>query len=137
VPQTIRIARPVLKKMLAESRRNPAHESCGLLAGKNNSITAIFQARNDASAPATSYEIAPRELFSLFREIRAQNLELLGIYHSHPGTENVPSPTDIARAYYPDAAYFIISPAPNTSKPVRAFQIKNGIVSELQIEEVL
>jgi proteasome lid subunit RPN8/RPN11 len=42
-------------------------------------------------------------------EIRAARLELLGIYHSHPEGENKPSPTDIARAFYPDAAYFIIS----------------------------
>jgi proteasome lid subunit RPN8/RPN11 len=137
VPQTIRIPRPILEKMLAESRRNPTHESCGLLAGKNNSITTIFPARNAASAPTTAYEIAPRELFTLFREIRAQNLELLGIYHSHPTTENIPSPTDIARAFYPDAAYFIISPAPNTPNPIRAFRIQNKIVTELSIEEIL
>jgi proteasome lid subunit RPN8/RPN11 len=134
VPQTIRVARQILAKMLEESLRNPAHESCGLLAGRYAVITAILPATNALASP-TAYEIAPRQLFSLFREIRAQNLELLGLYHSHPTTENIPSPTDISRAYYPDAAYFIISPAPNTPKPIRAFRIQNKIVTELSIEE--
>ncbi len=62
----------------------------------------------------------------MFREIRAQNLELLGIYHSHPQTENIPSPTDIARAYYPDAIHFIISPKRDAPKPIRAFRIRDG-----------
>ncbi len=136
VSDTIRIARPILTKMLEESRRNPTHESCGLLAGKDAAITAIFPAHNSLASP-TAYEIATRELFSIFREIRAQGLELLAIYHSHPTTGNFPSPTDVARAYYPDAAYFIVSPAPNAPNPIRAFRIQNKIVTEVSIEEFL
>ena len=44
------------------------------------------------------------------REIRAAKLELLGIYHSHPNGKNEPSARDIELAYYPDTAYFILSP---------------------------
>jgi proteasome lid subunit RPN8/RPN11 len=117
--------------MLEESRQNPAHES-----GIDAAITAIFPAHNSLASP-TAYEIAPRELFSIFREIRAQGLELLAIYHSHLTTGNFPSPTDIARAYYPEAAYFIISPARNAPKSVRAFRIRDGKARELVIEEIL
>jgi proteasome lid subunit RPN8/RPN11 len=67
------------------------------------------------------------------REIRGAGLQLLGIYHSHPHGANEPSRTDIARAYYPDAAYFIISPQSDAETPVRAFSIRDGIASELQI----
>ncbi len=49
------------------------------------------------------------------REIRAAGLELLGIYHSHPTGENKPSARDIERAYYPEAAYFIVSRAERVS----------------------
>ncbi len=75
-------------------------------------ITRIFAATNAASDPATNYEIAPQELFRLMREIRAAKLELLGIYHSHPNGKNEPSARDIELAYYPDTAYFILSPLP-------------------------
>jgi proteasome lid subunit RPN8/RPN11 len=60
-------------------------------------------------------------------------LQLLGSYHSPPHGANEPSRTDVERAYYPDAAYFIISPHADAVKPVRAFAIRDGVVSELQV----
>jgi proteasome lid subunit RPN8/RPN11 len=63
-------------------------------------------------------------------------LEHLGIYHSHPTGENVPSPRDIERALYPDAAYLIVSSQPRAARPVRAFTIREGNVNELVIERV-
>jgi len=107
-----------------------------LLAGRDAVITRAFPATNAASNPATSYEIAPEELFRLMREIRGARLELLGIYHSHPNGENAPSPRDIERAYYPDAAYFIVSPLPDAARPVRAFSIRGGRATELEIRIV-
>jgi proteasome lid subunit RPN8/RPN11 len=133
---TVKIARTVLHSMLAESRRDASLECCGLLAGRDAAITATFPARNVHPTPATAYEIAPKELFKLFREIRAQGLDILGIYHSHPTGDNSPSPTDIERAYYPDAAYFIISPRLTAQKHVRAFHIRNARAEELEIEVI-
>jgi len=69
------------------------------------------------------------------REIRSAGLQLLGIYHSHPHGANEPSRTDVERAYYPDAAYFIISPHAHAEQPVRAFAIRDGVVSELQVSQ--
>jgi proteasome lid subunit RPN8/RPN11 len=130
-----RVTSNVLRKLLAGARRDPAHESCGLLAGRGVEITNIFAAQNSL-ASSTAYEIAPQELFSIFRKIRAENLELLGIYHSHPQTENIPSPKDIAQAYYPDAIYFIISPRLDAPTPIRAFRIRDGNYTELLIEGI-
>ena len=128
-----RIARSALQQMLELARADAVHECCGLLAGRDSIISTIFPARN-ALASATAYEIAPQELFALFREIRTQELEFLGIYHSHPQSENIPSATDIARAYYPDAIHFIISPKPYAPKPIRAFRVRDGHVTGFSIE---
>ena len=68
------------------------------------------------------------------REIRAAGLELLGVYHSHPVGDNFPSARDIERAFYADAAYFILSPRPDAPKSVRAFSIHDGKVAELEIQ---
>ena len=68
------------------------------------------------------------------RDIRAAGLELLGIYHSHPNSDNLPSLRDIERAYYPDAAYFIISPRADAPQPIRAYSIREGRWAELEIE---
>jgi len=122
--------------MLDHARRTPNDECCGLLAGRDGVIAFTFPSSNVSPCPATSYEIAPSEIFHRIREMRSASLELLGIYHSHPNGKNEPSPTDVARAYYPDAAYFILSPLPGAERPVRAFFIRGGRVEELEIQVV-
>jgi proteasome lid subunit RPN8/RPN11 len=127
---------PNLDAMLAHARREPRVECCGLLAGRNGTVTRIFAATNAAENPATSYEIAPKEIFECMREMRAEGIEMLGIYHSHPNGKNEPSPRDIDQAYYSEAAYFIISPLDGAEKPVRAFSIRGGRVTELEIQVI-
>ena len=128
----IHLRKEILARLLEEARRVPDEECCGLLAGRNGVVTEIYPAAN-ALASATAYNIAPKDLFRIMREIRAAGLELMGIYHSHPSGENKPSARDIGRAYYPDAAYFILSPLPSAPKTVRAFSIREGRVAELEI----
>lgn len=132
---SIRIRKSLIDELLSEARRDLRIECCGLLAGQEGIISQMFPARN-ALASATAYEIAPDELFALFRRMREMNLEHLGIYHSHPVTDNAPSPSDIAQAYYPDAAYFILTPLPEAGRPVRAFRIADGRAQELAVEPV-
>ncbi len=131
----IRVRAEVLDQLLAEAGRSPGVECCGLLGGREGVISAVFPAQNVLSSPS-AFEIAPGELFRMFREMRAAGLEHLGIYHSHPAGDNAPSARDVARAYYPETAYFILSPHRGEEKSVRAFSIRNGAVSELTIEAI-
>jgi proteasome lid subunit RPN8/RPN11 len=130
----IKILRDVATQLLEYARAELKQECCGLLAGSDGVITRAFPATNIAANPATAYEIAAGELFRLMREIRAAGLEMLGIYHSHPNGENAPSPRDIERAYYSEEAYFILSPLANAPQPVRAFSIREGRATELEIQ---
>ena len=130
--ESVKVRHEILEKMLEHARREPRIECCGLLAGRDSVITAIFPATNSISS-ATAYEIAPRELFELFRTLRGKELTHLGQYHSHLSTENAPSPTDIEQAGYPDHPYFIVSARPEAPKPIRAFAIRDGVVQELEI----
>jgi proteasome lid subunit RPN8/RPN11 len=68
--------------------------------------------------------------------MRSEGLQHLGIYHSHPKGENTPSLTDLQLAFYPDAAYVIVSPNAHSTKPVRAFRIIEAGVQELSLEIV-
>jgi proteasome lid subunit RPN8/RPN11 len=131
----IQVQAGVLERIQAEAGRNPKEECCGLLGGREGTITEVFPARN-ILASATAYEISPAELFALFRAMRNAQVQHLGIYHSHVATDNSPSPRDIERAYYSQAAYFIISPRASGPKPIRAFSIQEGIVKELTIASV-
>ena len=136
MPSAIRVRREIIEALLLHARAQPALESCGLLAGRDSIITNFYPAQNASPTPPTNYEIAPEDLFRILREIRDSHLQLRGIYHSHPTTENAPSPTDIARAYYPDSAYIIVDPRAGAGIPIRAFQIREGLVSELSIESI-
>jgi proteasome lid subunit RPN8/RPN11 len=130
--ECVKMRQEILEEMIAHARREPHIECCGLLAGRDGVITEIFPATNSLSSP-TAYEIAPRELFEMFRTLRERELTHLGQYHSHLSTENAPSPTDIEQAGYPDQAYFIVSVRPGAPNPVRAFSIRDGAVGELEI----
>jgi len=128
----VRVREVILKERLVQARRKPEIECCGLLAGRDGVITEIYPGTN-ALASATAYEIAIPELLDMFRTLRAEGLTHMGQYHSHPSTDNVPSPTDIEQAGYPDHAYFIISLRADAPNPVRAFSIRDGTFSELVI----
>jgi|ERR1700735_3867617 len=130
---TVYIPREIEQRLIELARRQPKEECCGLLAGREALITQALPATNAASDPAKAYEIAPNELFSLMKEMRAGGLELLGIYHSHPNGKNEPSPRDIESAYYPEAVHFILSPLSEAPRPLRAFSIRDGRVEELAI----
>lgn len=131
----VRIERSVFDRLLAEARANPNMECCGLLAGRDTVISVILPAKN-ALQSANAYEIAPEELFAFFRRMRSEELEHLGIYHSHPTGENAPSPLDLKRAFYPAAAYLIVCPHLSVSRPVRAFRIIEGRARELSLKIV-
>lgn len=117
--------------LLAEARCALPNECCGLLGGGAGEVARIFPATNELASP-TAFEIPPRELFEILRRLRADHLELVGIYHSHPTGENAPSARDRERAYYPEAAYVIVSPA-QVAQPVRAFTIEGESVRELEV----
>ncbi len=134
MPSSIRIPTEILAALLIHARTKSPNESCGLLAGRNSTITNFYPTENASPTPTTNYEIPPQDLFRTMREIRNANLDLLAIYHSHPATDNAPSPTDIARAYYPETPYIIVSPRAQAPNPIRAFQIRDNTVTELAIE---
>jgi len=130
----IQIRRDLFEQLLEHAEREPLGECCGLLAGERGVITLAIPAKNVASDPAKNYEIEPSEIVRMMREFRTRGLDFLGIYHSHPTGENRPSARDIELAYYSEAVYVILSPRADALRPVRAFSIRDGSVTELEWE---
>ena len=106
-------------------------ECCGLLAGRGRRVETILPVSNAAEERETRYEMAPAEMWAARRRAAEAGLETVGFYHSHPRTAPVPSSHDVERAYYPDAVYLIVGPAPEF--PVRAFRIAGGRVEEIEV----
>jgi [CysO sulfur-carrier protein]-S-L-cysteine hydrolase len=110
------------------------NEACGLLAGRGERIHRVFPARNKEQSPVR-YEIEPADLIRIFHEIEDDDLELVGIFHSHVYTQAYPSQTDIRLAYYPDALYVLVSLLNERQPLLRAFTIVDGQVNEVEVVE--
>ena len=133
--RAVRSRRKVYGQLLKHARYQPHRECCGILAGQDGIITQAFPAKNVAADPVRNYEIASTEITSLMEELRKRRLEFLGIYHSHPHwlDTNEPSPKDIALAHA-EAIYFIVTPRPYATTPIRAFSIRDRHAMELEIQ---
>lgn len=120
---SISIPATVVGEMLAHAREEAPRECCGLLVGKGDSIARSVRARN-LDANATRYLIDPEDHFAAIRSARAEGLEVIGAYHSHPSSAAVPSATDVGEAKSgSDFLYVIVSPA---GDDVRVYRIEQG-----------
>ena len=123
------IKNPIVEEIIAHALQEDPRECCGILAGKGNLITHIFKLKNVEADPE-KYWMDPKEQIQTFEEIERLNLELLGIYHSHPHSPPYPSPLDIMRAFYPTVAFFIISLLDREKPELRSFEIVKRKVKE-------
>jgi proteasome lid subunit RPN8/RPN11 len=119
-------------ELVSHAKAEAPNECCGILAGVEGRITKLYRARNTENSPLR-YNLDPRELFRIVKEIEAKGWEFLGIYHSHTHTEACPSATDIELALWPEALYFIVSLENPEEATIRAFRIAAGQVEEVAV----
>ena len=125
----------ILEGMINDARRRLPEEACGFLVGTADRADRLVPAPNRLRSP-TAFSVEAQFLFDFFRELRRSGEDLVGIYHSHPRSGAAPSERDVARAYYPDCAYVIVSlrdPAPE----VRAYRIADGRVTEIEVHAIV
>jgi proteasome lid subunit RPN8/RPN11 len=126
----VEIPADVIRDMLAHAREEAPRECCGLLVGKGQSLVRSVRARN-LDTKATRYLIDPEDHFGAIRAARAEGLEVVGAYHSHPSSTPVPSATDIAEANSgSDFLYVIVS---LVNEDVRAYRIDTGVCKPLTL----
>lgn len=128
----IKISTIIIDGIIRQAQHELPNETCGLLAGKVNlAMKQIAMTNMDHSPEHFSFD--PAEQFQALRTARAEGLELIANYHSHPETPARPSKEDIKLAYDPNIFYIIVSLA-SIQPVIKAFQIKNGIATEEIIE---
>ena len=78
--------------------RSGKNESCAMLLGINNkqewNVKEVFLTHNVDGNPEVEFTISPEELLSGYKQAEQKNLELSGIFHSHPQSMPTPSNTD-------------------------------------------
>ncbi len=117
--------------MIAHVESHAPLEACGLLAGKNSRVASVLKVTNQAQSPVR-YVMDPIEQLHAFEWIESNELDLLGIFHSHPTGPETVSPTDIAEAAY-DVVYIILSRADRGWR-ARGFWIEDGKYREVSMQ---
>ena len=88
-------------------------EACGLIAGKNGKAQLIIPIANVAAISEHHFEMEPKSMVRAIFDIETQGLTLIGIYHSHPKSDPIPSQIDIQQSRYPDVYHLIVGLAGN------------------------
>ena len=129
--QSLTLTKEQLQKMIAHVDSLSPLEACGLLAGQDSKVEAVLAVTNQAQSP-TRYVMDPIEQLNAFEWIDSQNMELLGIFHSHPTGPETVSPTDIAQAAY--AVVYVILARVENLWSARGFWIEDGAFREVALQ---
>lgn len=123
------LPRSMVDEMITHAREDDPNECCGVIAGQGGAAKQLYRAVNAEASPYR-YNVDPKDLLRIYRDIEGHDWDVLVIYHSHTHTEAFPSRTDVSLAAWPDAYYVIVS-LENKSEPVvRAFRITDGKITE-------
>jgi proteasome lid subunit RPN8/RPN11 len=117
-------------QLIAYIREMMPEEACGLIAGQDDRAVRLYPVENRLHSPS-AYEMEPLAQIQAMLAIEAAGWDMLGIFHSHPHSPALPSPTDLAQAYYPDCQYVIVSLQDPDRPASRAFYLREGRAEEV------
>ena len=84
-------------ELVAHAIKQQPSESCAMLLGKKVgdtwNVKEVFLTQNIDNSQ-TSFTISPEELLKGYQLAEKMNLELVGVFHSHPNSDATPSDTD-------------------------------------------
>jgi proteasome lid subunit RPN8/RPN11 len=119
----LRIPRQLLEEMIAHARGESPHECCGMVACQDDVAVAVHRVQNVAVNRKTAYFMDAKEQLTTMQAIEDAGLEVGAIYHSHPRSEPVPSPTDVNLAKQWPGMQWIIVGLTGDEPEVRTWQI--------------
>ncbi len=122
-PPSLTISYAQWEQMRTHVEAHAPLEACGLLGGRQGVGEVVIPVSNAERSPVR-FRMEPLEQLQAFEQVESAGLEVLAIFHSHPHGPAVPSPTDIAEAYY-QAVQIIWSPGEGEWL-AHAFWIESG-----------
>jgi len=118
------------------SEKAGSSESCAMLLGTHNdqqwNVKEVFLTRNAHNESETSFIISPEELLQGHQLAEKKQLELVGIFHSHPNTSASPSNMDKKYMKVNGDVPWIIFSGINTD--LRAFILEENMDGEKEIK---
>ena len=127
---TLRLTTQHMQAIKRHGEETYPRECCGFLLGKSGAegatigdIIAAGNTREDADQ-RNRYLIDPAEFMRTEKAARARGLDIVGVYHSHPDVEAIPSDFDREHAW-PWYTYLIISVRKGAAAEARAWILKD------------
>ena len=95
--ESIVLAQKEKDKLVTHAISEQPSESCAMLFGKkvgdNWNVKEVFLTQNIDDSQ-TNFTISPEELLKGYQIAEKNQLEVVGIFHSHPNSDAIPSSTD-------------------------------------------
>jgi proteasome lid subunit RPN8/RPN11 len=123
----LRLAAEAEAAMRQHARFCAPAEACGLFAVDDDAVTMVYCLTNSA-ASTVAYTIDPAESFHVWRHAERNGWSIGGVFHSHPGSQAVPSRADLEGL---DPAWVSIIVG---GDEVRAYRIRDGLAIEVAVE---
>ena len=119
------------KKFLAEySENQKPNESCAILFGKGEQVLDLFLTENIEKSQV-NFTVSSKQLIEGYKVAEEREMEVIGIFHSHPNSDAFPSDTDKKFMQINPVAWVIYS---GINKNFRAYFFESDVV-EILIEE--
>lgn len=152
----LRLGSQYLWDIRAHAESTYPDECCGLLLGKiaqdsktlveviaTENVWSAETAKNFSSIDAASdisytqrshYAIAPEIMLKVQKSARDRQLNIIGIYHSHPDHAAIPSECDRVYAWY-EYSYIIVSVHQGKASDLKSWSLDND--HQFQSEEII
>ena len=119
--------------LVSHAKRCAPSESCALLFGRMNSdvcsVSDVFLAENVDDSPV-NFTISNEELLKGYDLAEKKKLDVVGIFHSHPTSDAIPSSTDVKFMEMNPVMWVIFS---NRDDTMKAFLL-DDVISSVEIE---
>jgi proteasome lid subunit RPN8/RPN11 len=133
--QKIILSKLQKKILLDHTHKEDPNESCAILYGNKNGeeniVKQIWLTENTDSSPI-EFTLSPEQTWEMDQKRKEWNLEIIGIFHSHPKSEAFPSSTDKKFMENNPYVWIIYS---GINKDFRAFILESDII-EIPIKDL-
>ncbi len=128
----LQLPREIADQIAEHARAGLPDEACGIVSGLDATATRFHPASN-ADASPFRYSIDAQDLLRIVTDIDDAEEDLVAIYHSHTRSPAFPSRTDVELAFWPDAAYLIVS-LEREPPVLMAFTIRDGRIAKRELQ---
>lgn len=132
----VKILKSDYEKMIKHAESELPNEACGLIAGSisgaDKEIQKVYFLTNTEHS-SEHFSLDLKEQLAAIKDMRANGLQPLGNWHSHPKSPSRPSYEDKRLAYDSSASYLILSLMDRENPVLNSFRIRCDLAEKEEL----